>query len=87
MTSTTISVKLPARLLEEIPAAGNGRSAFIIKAIEEKLARRKSEEWQPKTARGARMASLLKKGKRERLPLLSEAEVERELAVRRGRNF
>jgi metal-responsive CopG/Arc/MetJ family transcriptional regulator len=87
MTSTTISVKLPARLLEEIPAAGNGRSAFIMKAIEEKLARRKSEQWKPKTARGERMAALLRKGKTERLPLLSEAEVERELAMRRGREF
>ena len=87
MTSTTISVKLPATLLEEIPAAGNGRSAFIVKAIEEKLARRKAPQWKPKTARGKRISSLLKKGNRERLPLLSDCEVERELAARRGREF
>jgi hypothetical protein len=33
------------------------------------------------------MAALLKKGRAERIPLLSDAELDRELKERRGRNF
>jgi hypothetical protein len=88
MTNTTIvSVKVPARILEQIPPAGHGRSGFIVQAIEEKIARRKSVPWKPKTERGRRMAALLKKGRAERSPLLSDAQVEQELKERRGRGF
>ena len=88
MTSSTIvSVKIPSRILEQMPSAGHGRSGFIVEAIEEKIARRKSPPWKPKTERGRRMAALLKRGLAERSPLLSEAEVEQELKERRGRRF
>jgi hypothetical protein len=88
MTNTVVvSIKVPARILEQIPSAGHGRSSFILQAIEEKIAKRKSAPWIPKTERGRRMAALLKKGRTERGPLLSEAEVEQELSERRGRNF
>jgi hypothetical protein len=88
MTNATIvSVKIPAQILEKIPAAGHGRSGFIVQAIEEKIARRKPSKWKPKTERGRRMAALLKKGRAERIPLLSDAELDRELKERRGRNF
>ena len=83
----TISVKIPLRILEQMPAPGNGRSGFIVRAIEEKLARRMPTQWKPKTERGRRMAALLEKGRVERTPLLSDAQVERELNERRGRNF
>ena len=88
MTSTTIvSVKIPGRVLEQIPPAGHGRSGFILQAIEEKIAKRKPVQWRPKTERGRRMAALLKKGRAERIPLLSDAQVEQELNARRGRSF
>jgi metal-responsive CopG/Arc/MetJ family transcriptional regulator len=88
MTNTTIvSVKIPERILEQIPPAGHGRSGFIVQAIEEKIAKRKPVQWKPKTERGRRMAALLKKGRAERSPLLSDAQVERELNERRGRSF
>lgn len=88
MTSTVIvSVKIPAQVLEQMPPAGHGRSGFIVRAIEEKLARRKPMQWKPKTERGRRMAALLKKGRAERSPLLSDAQVEQELRERRGRSF
>ena len=88
MTNTTVvSVKIPARILEQIPPAGQGRSGFIVQAIEEKIAKRKPVQWTPKTERGRRMATLLKKGRAERRPLLSDVQIERELAERRGRNF
>jgi len=88
MTNTaTVSIKIPSRILEQIPAAGHGRSGFIVQAIEEKIARRKPASWKPKTERGRRMAALLKKGRAERSPLLSDAQVEHELRERRGRNF
>jgi hypothetical protein len=88
MTNMTIvSVKIPARILEQIPPAGNGRSGFIVQAIEEKIAKRKPVQWRPKTERGRRMAALLKKGRAERSPLLSDAQVEQELKERRGRSF
>ena len=88
MTDTTIvSVKIPARILEQIPPAGHGRSGFIVRAIEEKIAKRKPPQWKPKTERGRRMALLLKKGRAERSPLLSDLEIEEELRERRGRNI
>jgi hypothetical protein len=88
MTNTTIvSVKIPSRILEQIPPAGQGRSGFIVQAIEEKIAKRKPVQWKPKTERGRRMAALLKKGRAERGPLLSDAQVEQELRERRGRKF
>ena len=88
MTHTSIvSVKIPARILEQIPPAGHGRSGFIVQAIEEKIAQRKPVQWKPKTERGRRMAALLRKGKAERSPLLSDAEAEQELKERRGRSF
>ena len=37
--TTTVSVKIPARILERIPKAGQGRSGFIVEALEEKLER------------------------------------------------
>jgi hypothetical protein len=58
-----------------------------VRAIEEKIAQRKPVQWKPKTERGRRMAALLKKGRAERSPLLSEAQVEQELKERRGRFF
>ena len=85
--STTVCVKIPGRILEQIPAPGNGRSGFILQAIEEKLARSSSAPWQPQTARGRRLADLLEHGANERHPLLSEAQVAQELSERRGRNF
>jgi hypothetical protein len=88
MTNTTIvSVKIPSRILEQMPPAGHGRSGFIVQAIEEKIAKRKPIQWKPKTERGRRMAALLKKGRGERSPLLSDAELEQELRERRGRSF
>jgi len=86
MPNTAISVKIPARILEQMPAPGNGRSVFIVKAIEEKLARRRCD-WKPQSDRGRRMAALLAKGKKERMPLLSDEQLERELSERRGRRF
>ena len=88
MTNTTIvSIKVPTRILEQIPPAGQGRSGFIVQAIEEKIAKRKPAQWKPKTERGRRMAALLRKGKAERMPLLSDAQMEQELKERRGRSF
>jgi hypothetical protein len=86
-TKTIVSVKIPSRILEQIPPAGHGRSGFIVQAIEEKIARRKPVQWKPKTERGRRMAALLKKGQVERSPLLSNAQVQQELRERRGRSF
>jgi hypothetical protein len=64
--SVTVSVKIPARILERIPPAGQGRSGFILSALEEKLARKVTAPWKPTTARGRKLAALLEKGKRER---------------------
>lgn len=83
--TTTVSVKIPKRLLERMPKAGQGRSGFILQALEEKLAAQTPSKWNPTSERGRRLAALLEKGRDERLPLLSEAAFERELAERRGR--
>jgi hypothetical protein len=86
MTSTrNVSVKIPARVLRRMPTAGQGRSRFIIAALEEKLARQPPSPWQPKTKRGRRLAALLEKGRQERAPLLEAGEIARELAERKGR--
>jgi len=82
-----VSVKIPARILEQIPSAGRGRSGFIVQAIEEKISRRKPAPWRPRTERGRRLAALLEKGRTERGPLLTNDEVEQELRERRGRSF
>ena len=86
-STTTVSVKIPARILERIPAPGHGRSRFIVQALEKEIARQRPAEWKPTTVRGRRLAKLLEAGKAERYPLLNEAEFERELKERRGRNF
>jgi hypothetical protein len=83
-SSVTVSVKIPARILEHIPPPGHGRSGFIVQAIEEKLARKTIEPWQPTTARGRKLAALLKKGERERGPDLTVEELEAEIRNRRG---
>lgn len=85
--SIVVSVKLPPRLIERLPAAGNGRSRFIVTALEEKLSRQKPLDWKPTTRRGRKLAKLLEVGKAERGPEMTVAEVEREIRERRGRNF
>ncbi len=86
MASTKlVSVKIPERVLRLMPPAGKGRSRFIVTALEEKLSRRKRSEWKPTTDRGRRLAALLKRGHRERVPLLDSEELGRELAERKGR--
>ena len=86
-SATLVSVKIPGRILEQIPSAGHGRSGFIVEAIAEKIARRKPARWEPKSKRGRRMATLLERGRTERGPLLSGEQVEQELKERRGRTF
>jgi hypothetical protein len=83
-SSKLVSVKIPEKVLRLMPAAGEGRSRFIIAALEEKLSRRNPSEWKPTTQRGRRLAALLKKGHRERTPLLDSEGITRELAARRG---
>jgi len=83
--TTTVSVKIPARILERIPRAGSGRSGFIVRALEEKLARQRPLEWRAEGRRGQRLAALLKRGEAERFPLLGEEALRRELQERRGR--
>jgi hypothetical protein len=84
-TTKLISVKVPLKIFRALPDAHNGRSRFIITALEEKISKRQESEWQPTTARGRRMAALLEKGKAEREPLLDDAGIAAELAERRGR--
>lgn len=83
-SSITVSIKIPARILDQIPPPGHGRSRFIVSAIEEKLAQKKPLTWTPTTARGRRLAALVEKGKDERGPDLTVAELEAELRERRG---
>lgn len=86
MTPTKIvSVKIPERVLRLMPPAGGGRSRFILTALEEKIARAPRTEWKPGTERGRRLASLLKKGRHERAPLLDADRLMQELAERKGR--
>ena len=85
--TTTVSVKIPARILERIPAPGNGRSRFIVRALEKEIERQKPAEWKPTTKRGRMFAKILKAGEKERGPFVSLDELEREIKDRRGRNF
>lgn len=85
--TATISFKAPPRILEGLPAPGNGRSRFIIQALEEKISRQQQSKWEPTTPLGRKFAALLEKGKKTRGPAMSAAEFERELSERRGRNF
>jgi hypothetical protein len=85
--ATTISFKAPARILEALPAPGNGRSRFIIQALEEKNSRQQQPKWEPTTGLGRKFAAILEKGKKERGPQMSDPEFEREFSERRGRNF
>ena len=85
--ATTVSVKIPARILERIPAPGHGRSRFIVRALEKEIERQRPTEWNPTTKRGRMFAKLLEAGKAERGPLISEAELAQEIRERRGRNF
>ncbi len=55
--------------------------------MKKKVEHRKQIPWQPKSERGKRMAAIMRRGRDERLPLLSNAEVEKELAARKGREF
>ena len=86
-TTTTVSVKIPARILERIPAPGNGRSRFIVRALEKEIERQRPAEWKPTTKRGRMFAKLLEAGKAERGPFMSLDELEREIMERKGRNF
>ena len=74
---------MPLRILRSIPEAHQGRSRFIISALEEKISRG-GQEWKPTTARGRRLAALLEKGRAEREPLLDDEGVASELRARRG---
>ena len=56
----------------------------MISALEEKLSRRDSAEWQPHTKRGHKLAVLLKKGRLERRPVLDDKGIAMELMERRG---
>jgi hypothetical protein len=86
MTPTKlVSVKVPTRVLRRIPPAGQGRSRFIVAALEEKITRQNQAEWKPTTDRGWRLAALLEKGRRERQPLLDAEGIAVELAIRKGR--
>ena len=86
MTSTkVVSVKIPERVLRLMPAAGQGRSRFILAALEEKISRLPKSVWKPTTKRGRRLAALLEKGRRERTPLPDVEGLSQELAERRGR--
>ena len=80
-----VSVKVPWKLFQALPAAGNGRSRFILSAVAEKL-QRKAAAWQPTTARGRRLKAMLDRGAAERGPLLSDEAVAAELQERRGRH-
>ena len=84
--STTISFKVPARILAGLPTPGQGRSRFIVQALEEKIPRQQPAKWEPTSQLGRTFAAILEKGKKERGPQMSEAEFERELSERRGRD-
>jgi hypothetical protein len=84
MTSTKIvSVKLPMKIFRAIPGAHQGRSRFIISALQEKIQRRETE-WQPKTEHGRRLKAILEKGAAERGEPLDAEGIARELRERRG---
>jgi hypothetical protein len=84
MTSAKlVSVKLPLKIFQAIPGAHEGRSQFIIAALEEKISREQTK-WKPSTERGERLAKLLEKGASERGAPLDKEGIARELRERRG---
>ena len=84
-TTKLISVKVPLKIFRALPDAHNGRSRFIIAALEEKISKRQESEWQPTTARGRRLKALLDAGAAERGEPLDAEGIAAELAERRGR--
>lgn len=84
-TTKLVSVKVPLKIFRALPDAHNGRSRFIISALEEKISQRHETEWQPTTARGRRMKAILDKGAAERGEPLDAEGIAAELRVRRGR--
>jgi len=84
MTGTKmVSVKVPMRVFRNLPPAHEGRSQFIIAALEEKIQRRESN-WEPQTTRGKRLKAILEKGAAERGAPLDAEGIARELRERRG---
>jgi hypothetical protein len=83
ITTKIVSFKVPLKIFRALPGAHNGRSRFIISALEEKISRRESE-WQPATERGRRLKALLDRGAAERGPLLDDEGIAAELRERRG---
>lgn len=79
-----ISVKVPMKIFRALPGAHQGRSRFIIAALEEKVSRQREPEWQPTTARGRRLKALLDAGAAERGAPLDDDGIARELRERRG---
>jgi len=82
-TMKMISFKAPMRIFRALPGAHNGRSRFIISALEEKISRRE-EEWQPTTERGRRLKAILDRGAAERGAPLDAEGIAAELRERRG---
>jgi hypothetical protein len=83
-TTKLVSVKVPLKIFRALPGAHQGRSRFIVSALEEKISRRESE-WKPTTERGRQLAALLEKGAAERGEPLDAEGIAAELAERRGR--
>ncbi|MGH7976075.1 MAG: hypothetical protein ACREDS_01070 [Limisphaerales bacterium] len=84
MTSAKlVSVKLPMKIFRALPGAHNGRSRFIVSALEEKISKRETE-WKPTTARGRKFQAILEKGAAERGEPLDAEGIARELRERRG---
>ncbi len=86
MTATKlISVKVPMKIFNALPGAHQGRSRFIITALEKEISQQRAPEWQPTNARGRRFKALLDAGAAERGEPLDAAGIAAELAERRGR--
>jgi len=84
MTATKlVSVKIPMRVFRALPPAHEGRSQFIVAALEEKIQRREST-WEPATERGKRLKAILEKGAAERGEPLDAEGIAQELRERRG---
>ena len=84
-TTKLVSVKVPLKIFHALPGAHNGRSRFIVSALEEKISRQSVPEWKPTTARGRRLKALLDAGAAERGEPLDAEGIAAELAERRGR--
>ncbi len=84
-TTKLVSVKVPLKIFRALPGAHNGRSRFIVSALEEKISRRREPEWQPRTAHGRRLKAILERGAAERGEPLDAEGIAAELAVRKGR--